>query len=294
MPGRNRSNQAVWRSKAVAALYSEDMGREAIALSRCTDPNHWVGVHICEDHPEHYAKPIRRSCRLRACPICADKERSRLMSRYFGPVLKAAQAHWDGHSLKHIILTTPYNLTDPECKQHYAAASKAMKKTLDQLLFQVLNQTGKLSPDEKRRRRVSFKDHHIGLISTVEFGGEGLKLHFHLLLFGPFIPADLLSQTWNRYMPDAFVTKIEKVEGSDDIRRCLEYVTKPPHLRPEHVPQYLRVLKRSRRVQTRGIFYGLKKAHPSHPKQCPKCKAPLEIWTPKKYEQWERSRSHRY
>jgi len=110
-----------------------------------------------------------------------------------------------------------------------------------------------------------------GFLVGAEFGEEGHKLHYHIIHYGQYLDHAKISSMWRELTGgDAYVTWVKgfPYKGhtiEETLREVLKYCVKfystdkttgeitaiPAHL----MPMLAKVLERSRRIRTYGLFY---------------------------------------
>lgn len=221
-------------------------------------------VVACSDHPEHDAQPVPFRCHLRYCPDCEHDAQAIRIARYvpvlrqiaeLGGLVDDPRPTW---SLKKIELTTPFSLANRNAPALYLLAWKFFERWL-QLLFTYLL-VDELTPAEVRRGRVDLKRHGVGAMASVEFGERGLKLHFHILIYCPFIAKHKLTDLWSQASGGVceitWIKQVDTDQVDGALREMVKYVTKLTTLPAELVPALALVLKGNRRLRTYGVFRG--------------------------------------
>jgi hypothetical protein len=283
---QDTSIEAGWYEKTVRYLRLANMENKARQLEQCFNPDGLRFVRTCPTNPNHYHYPIRMVCNLRVCPACIRIQNQRLYRKYEYPILEAVHEAHHSHprySLKHITLTTPYPLREMTRDKYQKTWARAQKTLNDVNRVVLLKQ---MSKEERRRGRLDYKQHNIGLLTTAEFGEKNHRLHFHSLFLGPFIPYQVLRETWsNNTNGEANIVEIKQIDGKDDvIRDRLIYVTKGLEcIPPDLAPRLLNIIKGSHRVRIGGIFYDFEQAE--QPEKCCKvCAAKLVNMHPEQFD----------
>lgn len=287
---------AAWRAEVAIALEKSGHSKEAEQFRLCADPAHMftvdyekslpagsIGVYVCEADPHHKAKAIAPMCRLRICPDCAHQHTARFLSRYVPVLTDLDYSATDGHSLKHIVLTTPISLHEENIQEKIKALLQAVPRVFDMLHI-----------DDWRK--------HSGLLVAFEFGETGRKLHFHCIWFGKYIPQPCLSTAWRVVTGGlAQVVHIEQIDNHGDEGRTLEsavsevakYATKLAHKNADGTWRYMpaadvvrlfEVLKGVRRVRSYGLLYKI--PEPERPHVCPVCHAAMLKLSPLEWDIW--------
>ena len=105
-----------------------------------------------------------------------------------------------------------------------------------------------------------------GAVAVAELGGQN-NLHFHFLVYGPFITQRELSAAWTGITGDSGIVDIRKVETpADAVRYILKYVTKPPvNSSFRAVAAWSWLMKGKRRLSTYGVMFNRKRIKPKPP-----------------------------
>lgn len=275
-----------WRVDVAAALAAAGHAEAAELFLNCADPDQFfsipfdqalpaglIGVYVCSSEVEHKVKPVVATCQLRICPDCAHRQTARLLDRYVPVLLDLEASGPDSFSVKHITLTTPVGLDDPDCKEQIKKLMQAVPAAFDQVL-----------PKDWRGDQ--------GLLYAFEFGEEGRKLHFHCIFYGQYIPQADLAAAWNTATDGlARVVWIEQIHHDPDQGRTLEqavaevakYATKlakrdsegrMKYMQPDQVVKLHEVLTGLRRVRSYGVLYKIEQPE-EKPHVCPCCGAAM-------------------
>jgi hypothetical protein len=270
-------NYRVWRTRVGTALLEYGMEKEAFQFNGCFEhPVSWIKstlatlptdaatVWMCSDNPKHDAALFMPTCDLRICPDCAARATARLAARYIPKAIELASGGGAYH-LRHIVFTTPIELTSDtpdKVQQIVKKYSRLPKAALDKL------QTLGIAYGRDWKTE--------GAIQSFEFGTDGLKLHFHVIQYGAYLPQKELSEAWTSVTDnEASVTYIRAINSSSpesiqsDVIETLKYSVKfwsidkqtneYVYLEPNLMPHLLRTLKGVRRVKSWGCFYNLPK-----------------------------------
>lgn len=264
-----------------------DAGRysESLNFQDCGTLFGNFNVAICEDDPEHDVRALPFTCHLRYCPDCERREQARKVARYV-PILKDLAENSDraGWSLKKIDLTTPYRLDDANAAGLYQDAWDFFETWL-QLLFQQLL-PDEMTKAEKHRQRISYSAHGVGALAAAEFGEHGHKLHFHCILYSPYVPKQMITDTWRTASAGEcevnWIRRIDYHDVDDAVREQVKYVTKFTELAPSLVVQLADVLDGSRRLRTYGLVRKAEKIEPE-PCKCSVCSATITVMKVREY-----------
>lgn len=264
-----------------------DAGRhsESLNFADCGTLFGNFNVAVCDADPGHDARALPFTCHLRYCPECERRHQAELVAKYV-PVLKDLSEN-DGRagwSLKKIDLTTPYRLEDDDAEQLYQDAWEFFE-LWQQFLFQTLL-GDEMSAAEKRRGRLDYSKHGIGSLCSAEFGEHGHKMHFHILMYSPYVPKQMITDTWRAASGGEcevnWVRRIEYHDVDDAVREQVKYVTKFTELPPALVIKLADVLDGSRRLRTYGLVRKAKKIE-REPCQCATCSAIIRVMKVQEY-----------
>jgi len=277
IPQRTMAYRA-WRTRVATALLDYGgLDYEAFLFYECSErPLSWIKtktetlsaaaatVWLCSEDIRHDAALFMPTCDLRICPDCAARATARLAARYIPKAVELALSG-GAHHLRHIVFTTPISLTGntPEKVQ----ADVIRYSNLPRKAMEIVQALG-----VEHGRDWSTE----GAIQSFEFGTEGLKLHFHVIQYGAYLPQDALSDAWKAVTDnEASVVYIRAIDTTSpesvqsDVIETLKYSVKfwsidketneHVYLEPNVMPHLLRVLKGARRVKSWGCFYKLPK-----------------------------------
>lgn len=285
-------NYRVWRTRVGTALLDYGMEKEAFAFNGCFEhpvsliksstpslPSDAVTVWLCSDNPNHDAALFMPTCDLRICPDCAARATARLAARYIPKAVELAMSGGRYH-LRHIVFTTPIELTSdtPEnIRKEVIRYSNLPRRAME-----TVQADGELLGKHQKT---------LGAIQSFEFGEDGLKLHFHVIHYGDYLPQKELSDAWRKvtknessiiYVKSIDASTPEKIENR--VIETLKYSVKfwkidkatneYTYLEPTIMPHLLRTIKGIRRVKSWGVFYRLPK--PTKEKfKCEECEAQM-------------------
>lgn len=279
------SNYALWRAQVAGRLMDAGRISESLNFQDCGTLFGNFNVAVCDDDPSHQARALPFTCHLRYCPDCERRHQAQLVAKYV-PILKDLAENSDraGWSLKKIDLTTPYRLDETNAEQLYQDAWEFFE-TWQQLLFRELL-GDEMSIDERRRARLDYGKHGIGSLASAEFGEHGLKLHFHILLYSPYVPKQMVTDTWRAASGGEcevnWIRRIEYHDVEDAVREQVKYVTKFTQLPPALVVKLADVLDGSRRLRTYGLVRKAEKIE-REPCQCTTCSAIIRVMKVREY-----------
>lgn len=273
-PEEQSEKSAAWRSAVSSALWEAGRFADSSAFYDCGSAYGSFLVLTCADSPDHAPEVRPLTCKLRYCPTCERREQARKLARYIPAFLALTEEPKEHWSVKHITLTTPYRLDDPDAPALYKKAWQDVDKTLQRVFLSVFD--GELTKAERRRQRLSYTAHGVSMLVAAEFGEDSQHLHFHILAYCPFVPKNLLTESWMDVTGgECMVNWIKKVQYhdlEDNIKEICKYVTKFTNLAPKLVPALADVLDGQRRFRTYGKVRLMDE--PEHePAACPICQA---------------------
>jgi len=233
-------------------------------LDCCSDPARAWQQLVCTLDAAHYAQPIVPSCKLAYCPMCASARSAELKQQYSHIVHDALGASPDNYELRHITLTTPYEITHSQ---------------IDKLAATIWGRAVWCLETVWGLRQRHWATFDFGVLGGWEFGGIGHKLHLHLLVLSPWIGQAKLVDCWeeatNGICKVAWIRKVNGVENG--VAEVTKYATKLTELPPQLVPTLHRVLSGKRRIRAYGAFSGHLETVTTEPFVCPCCGSDLLI-----------------
>lgn len=240
------------------------LNTQANDLNSCSDPARAWSEKVCAADADHYRQPIVPSCQLAYCPMCASARSGELKQQYSHIVRDALNASPDNYELRHITLTTPYELTHSKMDTLAATIWGRAVWCLETLWG-------------LRQRHWELFD--FGVLGGWEFGEDGHKLHIHLLVLSPWIDKERLNDCWAEATQNICqITWVKKVNGVDNgVSEVTKYATKLTTMPPFLIPTLHKVLSRKRRIRAYGAFSGQLKTVSSEPFTCPVCSGELVI-----------------
>lgn len=280
----------IWRDQVYHALFNARMTDEAALWENCSDPASFfvpdtdgklpdgvVGVNTCSTDPKHQATAVCPTCQLRFCPDCCHRQSARLLARYMPLMRDLVADSSDDYRMRHIILTTPIDLRSPDCRTAVLSLAEKVSLCFEKCLG-------------------SNWREDCGLLFAFEFGENGLKLHFHCLVYCPYISQSRLVKAWkdvtNSLCEVAFIrlvtddpNKGQSLESA--VAEVLKYATKlwkrdkagnVIYLDADLIPILAKVLKGTRRIRTYGLFYRLDVEEEPH--VCETCASPIVRLSP--------------
>jgi len=254
----------LWRDQASDALMFAGLNRQSNDLNSCSDPARAWSQLVCTLDAAHYAQAIVPSCKLAYCPMCASARSAELLQQYSHIVRDALNASPDNYELRHITLTTPYELTHSQIDKLAATIWGRAVYCLETLWG-------------LRQRHWELFD--FGVLGGWEFGEDGHKLHIHLLVLCPWVDARRLTDCWEEATQGICkITKVKKVRGIESgVSEVTKYATKLTTMPPQLVPILHRVISGKRRIRAYGAFSGQIESVSSEPFVCPVCGSELSI-----------------
>jgi hypothetical protein len=270
-------NYRVWRTRVGTALLEYGMEKEAFQFNGCfehpvnmiksstpTLNEKAVTVWLCSHDPNHEAALFMPTCDLRICPDCAARATARLAARYIPKAIELTASGGRYH-LRHIVFTTPIELTSDTPENIRKAVIRY--SNLPRRAMQQVQDSGELLGKHQKTE---------GAIQSFEFGEDGLKLHFHVIQYGDYLPQDELSKAWQKVTKnEASIIYVKSIDAStpekiqNRVIETLKYSVKfwkidthtneYTYLEPNVMPHLLRVIKGVRRVKSWGCFYNLPK-----------------------------------
>ena len=222
-------------------------------------------VGICVSNPSHSEVYHPFSCMLRICPTCAARRSAQLAASLEKPIAVLAEAAPRHYTLKHLILTTSVSLSED---------TDNLRSTMRRYRIGVREILQGLFPADKI----------MGGLIGAEFGENGRKLHFHVLLLSRYIDKEKLEKSWFDLTAGrgrwSFIRKLAHV--SDGIAEICKYVTKPTAEDDgEEIESVLAklhfVLKGVRRFQAFGSFFRMDRNEAETENVCRECGSVL-MW----------------
>ena len=229
-------------------------------------------VFVCSENHQHEAEIYSQTCDLRICPECARRHSARLVARYLPKMLELMHLHHRSYRFRHIIFTLPYALTVPDIREKYLNGFKQVDSVMSALMT-----------------RGHWKSEQ-GYLTTAEFGSDGLKLHYHVIHYGQYLSQGDLVNAWrNITSGDAEIVFVKGfpyggMSLEDSLREVLKYCCKfysidkatgeVVCLSPSLIPVLCRVLEKTRRIRSAGLFYNLPKSDRAD-HLCETCNAPM-------------------
>jgi len=229
-------------------------------------------IYVCSENHHHEAEVYSQTCDLRICPECARRHSARLVARYLPKMLELMHLHHRSYQFRQIIFTTPYPLTDPDIRKKMLKGFKQVDSVMRKLMTR-----GKWRSEQ-------------AYLTGCEFGTDGLKLHYHVIHYGQYMPQGDLVNAWrlatNGDASIVFVKGFPYVGMSmeESLREVLKYCTKfysqnketgeNVYLPPALMPVLARTLEKTRRVRSAGLFYNLPKPDRTD-HLCQTCNAPM-------------------
>lgn len=260
-----------WRKNVGEQMFFAGMEDEAQAFWSCAEnPKQKISSHapavnssaetayVCTQGQGHDALLFFSTCDNRGCPDCARRQTARFAHRYVPLTLELA-ARKDRYRLRHIVLTTPYDLKEMSVEE----GRQRIRDCRNSI-------TGVWKMLETKKRKT------LGSLESFEFGANGHKLHFHILHYGSYLPQVDIVNAWRKLTGGecevVFVRAIGLPEDSEekikhDVIETLKYSTKfwstdkvtgeIKYIDPSLMPKLMLILKGTRRVRSSGVFYNI-------------------------------------
>ena len=256
----------VFKRESIRALYHANLGHVAYRLRLCSSV---FQVEICTADPNHAPKAFPMRCGLAICEECAQRESYRKLSSYLPALQKLLTPNPDfpDNFLFKLTLTSPFELHDLSSAT-FKAKQNLVRKFLNAYFYEYFEKKGKLSKGEISRGRCDLKKHGIGGLRSAEFGERGKRLHWHMLMYAPYMPKPDVWRVWTD-VTDGQCINVDiagikardggKLRDAGDIigavQEIVKYATKFSELPASDVPQLYKVLKGNRRFESFGVLY---------------------------------------
>lgn len=265
---KKQLRRLAWRQDVIRILHKKGFVNQSDDLRNCGCS---CFVRICKNDLSHEPEAIPVHCGLRICPECEARESYRKLARYLPALQALLQPNPDlpDYRLRKLVLTTPYGLNSLT-SESFKQKQRLVNDFLNVYFFWYFHEKGELSSKEIRSGRCNLKQHGIGGLRSSEFGERGKKLHWHILIYSPFMPHDDIVAVWKDVTGDECqVASISGVKARTDdivedggdligaVQEIVKYATKFTSLKPSDVPQLYRVLKGNRRFQSFGVLYDI-------------------------------------
>jgi len=218
-------------------------------------------VYVCTGNHQHDAEVYAQTCDLRICPDCARRHAARMANHYTPKMLDLLHQHHRTYRFRLVTFTLPYALDEVDIRQKYLRGFEQVARVMDEMMTTEAELDAKVTP-------VWHKEQ--GFVTTAEFGSEGLKLHYHVIHYGQYLPQGELSRRWFTVTSgEAYVVDVRKLarEGKpleEAVQEVFKYAVKffskdkktsevkaiPAHF----MPALARTLENTRRVRAYGLF----------------------------------------
>lgn len=279
-----------WRRDVIRHLSAKGCGDVGYEFKNCGCS---CFIDLCPNDVTHAPKAVPLHCGLRICPECARRESYRLLLAYLPKLteLLGENPDFPDYKLRKLVLTTPYELTKLTAES-FKEKQKLVKDFLDQYFFEYFAARKRLSKAEIRSGRCNLKQHNIGGIQAAEFGERGKKLHWHILIYAPYMVKNDIWRVWETVTRGQCTNvNISELKPSSDelqyagadlleaLQEIVKYSTKFTAIKAKDVPHLHKVLRGNRRFRAFGILYNSQIKHdkPSH--VCETCSAEREHTT---------------
>lgn len=273
-----------WRQKVIRALSSEGCGDVGYKLKNCGCS---FFADVCIKDLNHEPKAIPVHCGLRICPECEARESYRKVLRYL-PALNEMlfeNPDYPDYKLRKLVLTTPFQLLDLT-SDSFKHKQTLVHQFLQAYFYPHFLARKELSKAEIRRGRVDLRQHGIGGIVAAEFGEKSQHLHWHCLVYSPFIKKEKAWEVWEQVSGGACLNldlsaiKPQSTQmrgGGGDLLAALKeitkYATKFTAIAPQDVPHLYKVLRGNRRFRSFGTLYNIKDGNETLEHLCEQCGA---------------------
>lgn len=283
-----------WRIQSIRHLEVKGFTSVAYDLKNCGCS---FFIKVCSTHVDHDPKAVAKHCGLRICEDCEHRESYRKVLRYLPALneLLAFNPDLPQHRLRKLVLTTPYELKKLTSKS-FGEKQKLVKQFLETYFYDCFLRNGELSKAEIRRGRCDLAKHGIGGIQAAEFGEKGKKLHWHILIYCPWLEKEKVWDTWEQVTggecTNVDISPIKpssselELGGGDllgAIKEIVKYSTKFTSLNPQDVPHLYEVLKGNRRFRAFGTLYNCTDGAEELEQICETCGAAQELTTISEY-----------
>jgi len=268
----------MWRSDVYEALSDADMPEMAKRWLSCSDhpitkisakpgtklPANAEMILVCTGDHTHDAEVVAQTCDLRICPDCARRHSARMAARFTPKLLELMHQHHRTYRFRLVTFTLPYALDDPDIKAKYLAGFDQVYRVMDEMM----STEAEIEAGEKRAWKAVQ-----GFVIPAEFGEEGLKLHYHVIHYGQYLPQGELSRRWFTATHGAAeVVDVRKLarEGKpleEAVQEVFKYSVKffskdketseVKAIPANFIPMLAQVLEGTRRVRAYGVFYNL-------------------------------------
>jgi len=252
---------SAWRKSVGEGLDKRKLFKQADRFLECHNKANRLVCDNKENHLVNYLIPHR--CEYRICPICSKLKGKKVwvnLLQMFGQLPRVK-----GHRLMFLTLTKRKKYEEGELKGGIRELLKDVRKFINKFYS---------------RKTLC------GAVAILELG-KNFNLHVHCIVFGPYIPQDVLSRAWQKITSDSYVMDIRAVRsGRGGIKGAasytVKYITKPHSFESaDDYAMFFKEMYRVRAMRTYGIFYNFKVIKLDT--RCPICGGkytePLRKWT---------------
>lgn len=208
-------------------------------------------VYQCDTCRLNYRTPA--SCNSRICEKCGSRMRRSVEKRFIDLVRPLTSKKMKTYSIKFLTLT----FDTKRWAGRYPSQSdfKRCQREVKELVVRYFHKY-KAKKSKNGGYYLTTKFRGAGAIGVPELG-QGTNIHFHLLVYAPYIPQKTLSDAWFEITGDSMVVDIKQVHNPKKaVSYILKYITKPPQTKTyEDIANWAWLIKGSRRLKTYGIFY---------------------------------------
>lgn len=267
------SQDRSWYEATSEQLESAGYPHLAVRIRVCHAPDEIVAIRRCSHNQSHYNRPILYRCRLAICPYCSWLPANDRVRRFGDFPLRYARSKRRNYGPYHITLTTKLMLGEANHREAYRRIWPAVEKTVKAAMFSEIK--ARMTKEERYKVKFSWPLYHAGYVAASDWGPKGGKLHFHLFYYGPRLDHALLKEKWAKFTANAGknVRLRPIARHRDALDQALIYVAELSPVEPALTPQLLAVLKKTRRIRSKGIFTNIPKLPAPSPQLCPHCNA---------------------
>lgn len=231
-------------------------------------------VYVCSGDHHHEAEVYAQTCDLRICPDCARRHSARMAAHYTPKMLELLHQHHRTYRFRLVTFTLPYALDEADIEAKYDRGFELVARVMDEMMRDVCSNWRDLQ----------------GFTTAGEFGSEGLKLHYHVIHYGQYLPQGELSRRWFTATDGAAdVVDVRKLarEGKpleEAVKEVFKYAVKffskdkqtgeIKCIPAQFMPVLNQVLAGTRRIRAYGVFLKLPaQEHEGH--KCEACGAEM-------------------
>jgi hypothetical protein len=208
-------------------------------------------VYHCQRCQHNYS--LRFSCNSRMCDKCGR----RIYVQLFESLYKELMPYWS-HRAKTYgpkFLTLTFNHDRWKGRLPVKSDLTRCQREVREFVIRFYSKyKAKKSRNGNWYQSKTFRG--AGSLAVVELAGDN-HLHFHFLVYGPFITKEKLSQSWLNVTGDSYVIDIQDAKTPRDaVRYILKYISKPPaHVSIKSAAAWAWLLKGRRKMATYGVLF---------------------------------------